>query len=117
MQNADGKCSPAIHRTKRPLTEHGFKDATSNETQIKLWWTRWPNAMIGVKTGTDSGIWALDPDAPEEDGDADGAAYWAARCARHPAIFTHTHLTPGGGQHKLFKWDDARPITNRGGSP
>jgi putative DNA primase/helicase len=33
------------------MTEHGCKDATRNEAQIRSWWEKSPNAMIGVATG------------------------------------------------------------------
>ena len=41
-------CNPL---DKKPLTAHGFKDATTDEAQIRAWWTRWPNAMVGAPTG------------------------------------------------------------------
>ena len=31
-----------------PLTRHGFKDATGDCEQIERWWTRHPNACIGL---------------------------------------------------------------------
>lgn len=33
---------------KKPLTEHGFKDATTNLDTVTDWWTRWPSAMIAT---------------------------------------------------------------------
>lgn len=41
-------CRPGL---KRPATEHGLKEATTNPEQIKDWWWRWPHANIGVATG------------------------------------------------------------------
>ncbi len=38
---------------KHPRTHRGFKDATCDETAIRAWWTRWPNANIGIRTGDD----------------------------------------------------------------
>jgi len=35
-------------RAKKPYTEHGFKDATRENTQIVTWWARWPRALIGA---------------------------------------------------------------------
>ena len=40
---------------KKPYTEHGFKDASKNLEQIAEWWTKWPDALIGVPTGAASG--------------------------------------------------------------
>jgi hypothetical protein len=40
---------------KRPFTLHGFKDASREEEQIRAWWARFPEAMIGIPTGETSG--------------------------------------------------------------
>ena len=41
-------CKPT---TGKPLTKHGFHDATTDADQIARWWTRHPDAAIGVPTG------------------------------------------------------------------
>lgn len=87
-------CDPA---TKRPLTAHGFKDATVNPTPIKMWWRRWPSAMVGVPTGPLSGFWVLDRDT-------DDPLPWTLPD-------TLRARTPRG-THWLFKWDPARPVKN-----
>lgn len=90
----------------------GVKKATVDPDQVRDWWQRWPRAMIGTACGPASGVWAIDPDAPKELGAPDGRANWAMLKAKYGCPATHTHLTPGGGQHLLFKWRDDRPITN-----
>ncbi len=45
---------------KHPLTEHGFKDATTDNDQITAWWTDRPNANIGLATAR---ILVLDEEA------------------------------------------------------
>lgn len=44
---------PVVARGKRPLTRHGFKDATVDEDVIRDWWATWPDANIGTPTGMD----------------------------------------------------------------
>ncbi len=39
---------PLKPRGKKPLTEHGFKDATTDTALIRKWWERYPNANIGI---------------------------------------------------------------------
>lgn len=120
-------CSP---KDKRPLppkdrdastgaeipNSGGLRKATTEAQQIITWWTQWPNAMIGVPMGEKAGVWAIDPDAPKEEGSADGREYLAKLQRQHGSLpNTHTHLTPGGGKHMLFRWRSDKPITNREG--
>jgi hypothetical protein len=42
---------PLRPHTKIPATPHGFKDASMNPDTIRAWWTRWPDANIGLATG------------------------------------------------------------------
>jgi hypothetical protein len=56
------KNMPGDERHKRPHTINGFKDATTDQQQIEEWWRKWPNALIGMPTGTSSGIDVLDLD-------------------------------------------------------
>lgn len=45
---------------KHPRTPNGCSDATTDLAQIKEWWTKWPNANIGVRTGDGVGVVDLD---------------------------------------------------------
>src|SRR6516225_6802822 len=47
---------------KKPLINGGFKNATTDENQIRDWWQRWPNAMIAAPTGSASNMWVIDVD-------------------------------------------------------
>jgi hypothetical protein len=47
---------------KHPLTPNGFKDASLDPRQIEAWWTRWPRALVGMPTGSASGIVICDVD-------------------------------------------------------
>ena len=46
---------PLCSGEKKPVTAQGFKDATTNEKQIREWWTMYPAANIGIATGPASG--------------------------------------------------------------
>jgi hypothetical protein len=48
---------------KTPLTRNGFKDASTNLTQVAAWWRTTPAANIGVPTGVRFDV--IDVDGPE----------------------------------------------------
>lgn len=89
---------------KQPLTPHGFKDATDNETAIRAWWTHWPDAGIGVPTGKVNDVVVLDVDMDKVKG-VDGEAALQSLLAREGATLptTRTIRTPRGGRHRYFK--------------
>lgn len=39
---------PCATRTKKPVTEHGFLDASTGEATIRRWWAQTPRANIGM---------------------------------------------------------------------
>jgi hypothetical protein len=97
---------------KKPLTPNGFKDATTNEVQVRAWWQKWPNAMVAAPTGSASGMWALDLDIDPAKG-VDGAAAFRHLLAAHgeiPKILMT--VTPRGGRHLIFSWDSKNAIRN-----
>ena len=100
---------------KTPLVEGGFHSATRDPEQIKAWWARWPNAMIGVPTGAASGVNAIDPDTPKKEEDEDGRKHGRCSSLSTVLLYTHTHLTPRGGKHVLFRHDPDCPLTNSTG--
>ena len=102
-------CNPL---DKKPLTPNGFKDATTNEAQIRTWWQRWPNAMIGAPTGSASGMWVVDTDKnPIKK--IDGEATLAQLVVQHSEIpKTLMTITPRGGKHRIFTWNSSVEIRN-----
>ena len=55
-------CAPSGPRVKRPLTNNGHHNATSDVSAVGRWWQQWPAALVGVPTGAASGVWLLDVD-------------------------------------------------------
>jgi hypothetical protein len=82
-------------RDKRPYTENGFKDASTDARRIRSWWSKHPDAMIGMPTGPASGIDVLDIDVKNVDGFA-ALPGWSDMS---PVLVR----TPSGGAHVWFK--------------
>ena len=78
---------------------HGFHDATKDAFIIAEWWSKNPNAGIGIATGDTSGFFALDVD-PIHNGEETFRQH-----VEHNGQFpkTVTALTGSGGHHYLFK--------------
>lgn len=85
------------HPAKHPRTSHGFVDATRDESRIREWWTRWPEANLGIATEP-SGLLVLDVD-PRHNGDE--SLHELERA--HGELSTRAILTGGGGAHYYFR--------------
>lgn len=85
---------------KRPATEHGFHDATTDLDQVEEWWRQSPGANIGVPTGAASGAVVVDVDMH---GPVDGRASFD-RAARAGPVEGWELLvrTPTGGLHAYY---------------
>jgi hypothetical protein len=60
---------------KKPLTAHGFKDASTDPATIAAWWQQWPDALVGVPTGDRFVV--LDVDLQHQE-----AQHWYSRASR-----------------------------------
>jgi hypothetical protein len=90
---------------KKPLTEHGFKDATTDENRIRTWWDEHPNAIIGVPTGEASGWAVIDLDhKPNKFGQMrDGTAALLDLTSGQLPPDTVEAKTPSGGRHIFLR--------------
>lgn len=106
----DGSCAcgkaDCASPGKHPCSKHGKDDATTDEATIRSWWSRKPDAQVGMNCGA-SGVVTLDTDVH---GETDGREAWAALVAEHgPALETAPMAeTPGGGFHALFRMNSDR---------
>lgn len=95
---------PLRARNKTPATKNGCKDATTDQKQIASWWNRWPDANIGIATGSVSGgLVVIDLDRDEEKG-RDGYEIlqeWQRQHGQLPD--TCQSITGRGGYHLLYR--------------
>lgn len=98
---ADGRCSCGEYPCgtdnkgagKHPRTRSGCLDASADPDTIAAWWSRWPDANVGVATGRGLVVVDIDPGAGGDDGLVDlvrslGALPETVEC-----------ITGGGGRH------------------
>jgi Bifunctional DNA primase/polymerase, N-terminal len=83
---------------KKPHTEHGFQDASTDADIIRTWWRQWPDALVAVPTGEASGLFAIDVDSARHEEAND----WLERHSPYLPE-TRQHATKSGGWHLLFK--------------
>lgn len=87
---------PCAPRSKRPATERGFHDATTDPERIRAWWAADARFNVATATGPVSGLLVLDIDG-------DPSELLAGRLV--PASVTQR--TGGGGYQVLFAWTPA----------
>lgn len=107
---SDWAVFPLVPNTKRPATEHGLKDASTDPDTIRAWWARWPNANIGIALPPH--LVAVDIDVK----DVDGHATMAALAEPHGGLpGTLAVETTTGGQHLYFNKPPEVRVKNRAG--
>jgi Bifunctional DNA primase/polymerase, N-terminal/Protein of unknown function (DUF3987) len=89
---------PCSRKTKKPITKHGFLDASLNWTQVEEWYREYPHCAWGVATSADRGVIDIDP----RNG---GSESLAALIAEHgPIPSTPKVKTGSGGVHYWLRF-------------
>jgi putative DNA primase/helicase len=92
---------------KSPYISHWQDAATTDLAQIDVWWSRHPDAIIGVVCGERSGLLVVDIDAGAN---KCGEESFAATGLKIPE--TVQTRTMSGGRHLLFKYPPGANIRN-----
>lgn len=93
------KVFPCAPEGKKPLTENGHKEGTTDPEKIKAWWTKWPDANIGWNLAA-SGMVAIDADTYKPE------CEWDAVQAAHDVPATLMQRSARGGTHYIYQADD-----------
>lgn len=93
--------------SKEPFSGIGVYQATTDTDQIRQWWTRWPDANIGLHCGP-AGVLALDLDTYK-------AQYAGTELLTQEERQTTTSLTGNGGEHLLYQMPTGERFGNGGG--
>ena len=90
---------------KKPITAHGFHDATTGQREVEVWWSECPRANLAIPT---AGLVVIDIDGA--DNPWPGNAERVGDLARAPMS-----LTPHGGRHYIFRQPAGRDWRNTEG--
>ncbi|MBC8443579.1 MAG: bifunctional DNA primase/polymerase [Deltaproteobacteria bacterium] len=96
---------PCVPGGKKPLTAHGFQDATTDPAQINAWWTAHPEANIGMPT---AGLIVIDIDGADNPWPVDSNK-------RRDLGECPVSFTPRGGQHSIFRLPEGKSWRNTAG--
>jgi hypothetical protein len=101
-KHEDGDRLPFGKADKRPLVSSWSKDASKDESQIEEWWTKNPEALIGLPCKQNR---LLVIDADRHTAELDGVANFSALCegrddAMPPHPVVHTDFE---GEHHYFR--------------
>jgi hypothetical protein len=86
---------------KIPLNGNGLTGASADAQLVREWWTRWPKANVGVRTGPESDLLVLDVDVPK------GPASLKRLTDEHGALPETPQVVTGtGGRHHWFHYPE-----------
>lgn len=101
-------CNPSMEedKGKKPFVKWElYQKQKASQDEIKKWWTKWPDAMIGIVTGEISGLFVVDCDSP-------------AAKEKIEEILPETFECPicqtPRGWHYYFKWAPGLTNSNNG---
>ena len=108
---------PVNPATKAALTKNwtnrsdkGEPGSSKDSDQIRIWWTQWPNACVGLRTGKINGFVVVDVD---RHGHSDGFKTIKSFDGVDPKK-TATVLSAGGGQHLYYAYAGELKSTSLG---
>ncbi len=110
--NARGE--QVLRKMKSPdYVPGGFNDGTTDEHQIRSWWSKWPHALVGVSAGK-SELACLDIDQKVEDENGNSKDGWfslyeAGLADELDGDEYFTYPTHSGGQHFIYGVPEGAP--------
>jgi hypothetical protein len=108
---------PCVPKAKNPIIPrekggHGYKDATTDEAQVRAWWAEYPNANVPIATGA-SKIVVVDFDAGIRDEEHLKAwmlehgfpMTYAVRSGHRPEFRVHLYYNANGLKLRSVPWE------------
>lgn len=104
---------PCKPREKLPLVRAWQTLATTDLGQVDRWWSQWPDANVAVATGEGSGVYVVDVDVHNADGEAT-LLQLLDRFGSLPP--TPTQRTGSGGRQFFLAWPAGDDLRNSAGT-
>ena len=104
-------CANAGKHPLSALAPNGCHSASTDAAVVTDWWTRYPDANIGIATGQETGLWALDVD-PRHGGDV---TLEMLESKHGPLPQSLRARTGSGGAHVLFVHPGDGRLSNSAG--
>ena len=84
-----------VQKNKKPYIKwEEYQKRKSTKDEVNEWWSKWPDAMIGIITGNLNNIFVIDVDSKQG---AENLSNYIPE-----SLITPTSKTPRGGQHLYF---------------
>ena len=107
-------CEWQWKKAKAPMTANGFHDATTDAATVGEWWTRWPDALVGIAIPENVVIIDTDEKHDTETGEVYTGDQTLAALGLLGAADTSSLIvrTAGGGLHRWFSVDNPDEFSN-----
>jgi hypothetical protein len=92
-------------RGKHPRLYGWHEKATTDEAQVREWWTMNPRAGVGIVTGSVSGVWVLDIDG-------DAAQEWYDEQVKQHGLVHTLGVRTARGAHLYWRYPEGVTIRN-----
>jgi hypothetical protein len=98
--------------SKKPMLDGWREKSTTDTIELVEWWTRWPNALVGIDCAK-AGLAVVDLD---RHGGPDGVAAFDEIAREHDILVGPVTRTQSGGFHVFFRQPESEPLGNREGA-
>jgi len=98
---------PVEPKGKKPLIKDWPNAATKEQSQIRAWWAKWPDANIGLSCGKKSGVFVIDVDTANNKKGEESLAILK------DVPSTRESRTGSGGRHLFFAYPHGREVRNK----
>ena len=103
---------PVEPRGKRPLVKNWPNVATTDLSQIRAWWAKWPDANMGMACGKKSGVFVIDVDVNNGKNGNSSLGDLFSR-VDYPVPETRESITGSGGRHLFYQYPIDREVRNK----